>query len=98
MKENNTFGIKKRLRMVDFIATWRLEMELDEYLFIQKTNCRQLAKELCISEVSVGRYKKKMASPSLLTAIKLYIHSKGQVDFKEMLGDEDKETLEEWKS
>ena len=68
-------------------------MEIDEFLFRKKMKMAELSNLLQISSAALFRYKNKITSPSLITSIKLFNLSKGEIDFEHLLNESDREDL-----
>lgn len=73
-------------------------MDLTEYLFKYNINNKQIAKDLGITPVAISRIKTGKMTPSLATAIRIYIASEEKVDLGTLLSAEEKKKVEEWKA
>ena len=69
-------------------------MELDEYLFRNKKSQRQFAEDTGIGQVTICKLKNYKIEPTLVTAMRLYKHTGGQISFHEMLSPDERKKYE----
>lgn len=60
-------------------------MDLDEYLWRNKLNAKEFARQCGLSQATILFVKKKRVIPRLDTAMKILQHTNGQVTFEDML-------------
>ena len=73
-------------------------MDLIRYLYEENTTLTELANKFGYNRSTLCNIKRKMQSPSLLTALKLKHLSNEKIDFDLMLTDEDYAYLKEWRA
>lgn len=71
-------------------------MDLDEYIWFNRTTQKELADIVGIKKELISRYKCGYQTPSLLTALKLAYTTKGSISFEEMLSHADKKKWKEF--
>ena len=73
-------------------------MELDYYLFKNKIKHKDFAKKIGIQPHHLSALVHKKVNPNLITAIKIYDASHGQISYKEMVRLQDRLAEEETKN
>lgn len=71
-------------------------MDLDEYVWRNKTTLKAVADETGICQATISHLKNKKIVPKLTTAIKLFEMSDGEIDFVSMLPEKDRLKLDRW--